>query len=296
MPKIAGNQTMPDNRDEHNTLIFPLSRRAGLVITGDEALDFLNDLLTLNIANIDADQVSPAALLTPQGRMLFDLMISQTDDGYRVECDADLMPALMQKLRLYRLRRPVEIAPFEGIVFAAFGAVEGAGWLKDTRFHSAGSEDQAWRRYGDLPPNHTADHQMTEDTYRAARYRLAIAEGNMELPSEKALPLEARWDDLGAISFDKGCFIGQEVTARTRYRGLLKRRYAPFTAKTSFPIPADIICDGRPVGEVLGLAKDTDGWTGLANIRLDAMESGKPLTAADTTISPLLPPISTIKA
>jgi folate-binding protein YgfZ len=287
---------MPDNADKHKTMIFALSRRAWLKVTGDQALDFLNDLLTLNIANIDADKVLPAALLTPQGRMLFDLMISQIDDGYRVECDADLMPALIQKLRLYRLRRPVEIASCEGIVFAAFGEVEGAGWLIDTRFHSAGAKDQAWRRYDDLPSQHLTDHQMTEETYRVARYQLVIAEGNMELPSEKALPLEARWDDLGAISFDKGCFIGQEVTARTRYRGLLKRRYAPFTAESSFPVPADIICDGRAVGEVLGLAKDDHGWTGLANIRLDAIESGKPLTAADTTISPLSPPMSTIKA
>lgn len=291
---------MPDISDKNNPMIVPLYQRAALNVTGDEALDFLNDLLTLNIAQIDPHQVLPTALLTPQGRILFDLLISQIDHGYRLECDIELLPVLVKKLRLYRMRRQVEIAPCENVVIAAYGAVDGSDWLADTRFSRAGAEHQAWRRY-DKPSAQTGadmtpEHSVETESYRAARYRLAIAEGAREMPTEKALPLEARLDDLGAISFDKGCFIGQEVTARTRYRGLLKRRYMAIQASANFPIPADIICDGRPVGEVLGLAQEQEGWVGLANIRLDAIESGKPLTAADAAITLLSPPIPTIKA
>jgi len=292
---------MPDIPDTKDAVIVPLRQRGSLMVTGDAACDFLNDLLTLNIRTITPDQVMPAALLTPQGRILFDLLISQTAQGYRLECDSDVMPMLVQKLRLYRMRRPVEIAPSADAVIAAYGSVEDSHWLIDTRFSLAGAEEHlAWRRYDTAPTQDptegSPDHDKLAEAYQAARYRLAIAEGQTELPTEKALPLEARLADLGAISFDKGCFIGQEVTARTRYRGLLKRRYMPIKTAQCFPIPTDVICDGKPVGEVLGLAKDQDGWVGLANIRLDAAESGKPLTAGDTAITLLSPLISTIKA
>jgi folate-binding protein YgfZ len=291
---------MPNIPDNNHSLIVSLHHRATLIVTGEEACDFLNDLLTLNITTIDPYQVMPAALLTPQGRMLFDLLISQTAQGYRLECDSDLMPDLIQKLRLYRMRRQVEITLSDSNVIAAFGTVDGPNWLADTRFSSAGAEYKAWRSYDDTPAQSdaqgTPEHDKWVEAYQASRYQLAIAEGARELPTEKALPLEARLDDLGAISFDKGCFIGQEVTARTRYRGLLKRRYMAIKTAAPFPIPTDIICDGRLVGEVLGLAKDQDGWVGLANIRLDAAESGKPLIAADTTITLLSPQTATIKA
>ena len=295
---------MPDISDKNNPMIVPLYQRAALNVTGDEALDFLNDLLTLNIAQINPHQVLPTALLTPQGRILFDLLISQIDHGYRLECDIELLPVLVKKLRLYRMRRQVEIAPCENVVIAAYGAVDGSDWLADTRFSHAGAEHQAWRRY-DKPSAQTSaqtgadmmpEHSVETESYRAARYRLAIAEGAREMPTEKALPLEARLDDLGAISFDKGCFIGQEVTARTRYRGLLKRRYVPIRAMTDITVPADIRADERLAGELLGLARTGDSWIGLANIRLDALDSGQTLMAGTNEIIPLTGTESTTKA
>ena len=253
--------------------IFNLPHRACLIIGGAEAQDFLNDLLTLNITSLAVDEVRAGALLTPQGRVLFDLLVSRKNGDYRLECDRDRRDALMQKLHLYRLRRQVEITADDEAVSAQIGTPESKNWLKDSRAPSA----KFWRSYTDTPSNSTAE--LTP--YHAHRYRHAIAEGAAELPPERALPLEARLDEQGGVALDKGCFIGQEVTARTHYRGKLKYRYLPFTASKHFAVPCAITKNQKPIGEVLGLAQDGTTWRGLARMRLDALDDS---TDADTPI------------
>ena len=248
--------------------IFNLPHRACLIVSGAEAQDFLNDLLTLNITSLAIDEVRAGALLTPQGRVLFDLLVSRKNGDfrpdYRLECDRDRRDVLMQKLHLYRLRRQVEITADDEAVSAQIGTPESKNWLKDSRVPTA----NLWRAYTDTPPNSTAD--ITP--YHAHRYRYAIAEGANELPPERALPLEARLDEQGGVALDKGCFIGQEVTARTHYRGKLKYRYLPFTASKAFAVPCAITKNQKPIGEVLGLVRDGTAWLGLARMRLDALD------------------------
>ena len=247
--------------------IFNLPHRACLIVSGAEAQDFLNDLLTLNITSLAIDEVRAGALLTPQGRVLFDLLVSRKNGDfrpdYRLECDRHRRDALVQKLHLYRLRRQVEIVADDAAVSAAIGTPESDAWLKDSRVPTA----NLWRAYTDTPSNNTAD--ITP--YHAHRYRHAIAEGANELPPERALPLEARLDEQGGVALDKGCFIGQEVTARTHYRGKLKHRYLPFTASKNFAVPCDITKNQKPIGEVLGLVQDGTKWRGLARMRPDAL-------------------------
>ena len=122
--------------------------------------------------------------------------------------------------------------------------------------------------------------------------------GRIDLLPEKALPLEARLDLDQGISFEKGCYIGQEVTARTRYRGLVKRSYLPvrlnYTDKShEWNLPQDITLDDRVVGQVLGMAEDDDGVIGLASIRLEAInaviENSATLTIDDANLTPLFP-------
>ena len=257
--------------------IFNLPHRACLIVSGAEAQDFLNDLLTLNITSLAIDEVRAGALLTPQGRVLFDLLVSRKNDTYRLECDRDRRDALMQKLHLYRLRREVEMTADDEAVSAQIGTPESDAWLKDSRKDAA----KLWRSYADTPPNSTADITL----YHAHRYRHAIAEGAAELPPERALPLEARLDEQGGVALDKGCFIGQEVTARTHYRGKLKYRYLPFTASKNFAVPCDITKNQKTIGEVLGLVRDGTTWRGLARMRPDALETALDDDAdADTPI------------
>ena len=260
--------------------IFNLPHRTCLIVGGTEASDFLNDLLTLNITSLAADEVRAGALLTPQGRVLFDLLVSRKNDGYRLECDRDRRDALIQKLRLYRLRRQVEIVADDEAVSAQIGTAASDNWLKDSRAPAA----NLWRSYTATPSHSHAD--ITP--YHAHRYRHAIAEGAAELPPERALPLEAGLDEQGGVALDKGCFIGQEVTARTHYRGRLKHRYLPFTTAKPFATPCAITKTQKPVGEVLGLAQHGTTWLGLARLRLDALDdntdAGIPIYAGAETL------------
>ena len=256
--------------------IFSLPHRACLIVSGAEAQDFLNDLLTLNITTLEADEVRTGALLTPQGRVLFDLLVSLKNSNYRLECDRDRRDALIQKLRLYRLRRAVEMTADDAAICAQIGTPESNVWLKDSRNVTA----KLWRAYNDTSSDSTADLAL----YHAHRYRHAIAEGAGELPPERALPLEARLDEQGGVALDKGCFIGQEVTARTHYRGKLKYRYMPFSVSKSFAVPCDITNNQKPIGEALGLAKDGAKWLGLARLRSDALESVTPIYAGAETL------------
>jgi folate-binding protein YgfZ len=244
------------------------------------------------MATITADQVVPAILLTPQGRIIFDLLISRIPDGFRLECDEHRLDDLIKKLRLYRLRRDIALTLLDEPVFALAVPDHMDGWLRDSRFQ----EITASRYYG-MPHSDQAVRIADDNTaYHALRYRHGIPEGSAELPAEKALPLEAGMDRQGAISFNKGCFIGQEVTARTRYRGLLKRRYIPFMATTDISVPADIHANDKLAGETLAIVRDGDGWIGLANIRLDALDTGQTLMVGTDQIIPLTIAKSTTKA
>ena len=277
---------------DNQIIIWRINGRGCLAVTGVEAEAFLNDLLTLDMATITADQVVPAILLTPQGRIIFDLLISRIPDGYRLECDEHRLDDLIKKLRLYRLRRDIALTPLDEPVFALAVPDHVDGWLRDSRFR-----DITASRYYGMPRSDQAVRIADDNTaYHALRFRHGIPEGSAELPAEKALPLEAGMDRQGAISFNKGCFIGQEVTARTRYRGLLKRRYIPFVATTDIAVPADIHANDKLAGETLAIIKDGDGWIGLANIRLDALDTGQTLMVGTDQIIPLTVAESTTKA
>lgn len=274
--------------------------RGCLAVTGDEAEAFLNDLLTLDITTLAPETVASAALLTPQGRILFDLLISRIShdgQGFRLECDLDRRDELLKKLRLYRLRRAIDFTPTDEQIHVVPYKDRGQDRGQDRGYKDLRFRDHHICRFYAVG-NFDNDHEGESDhsAYQVYRYRHVIPEGQAELPPEKALPLEAGLDKHGAVSFDKGCFIGQEVTARTRYRGLLKRRYTAFTARAAITYPADIHADDRLVGEVLGCTKDGDGWIGLANIRLDALSSGQPLIVESRQIIPITADESTTKA
>lgn len=275
-----------------NASIWHLHGRSCLAVTGDEAEAFLNDLLTLDITTIPDDCAVPAALLSPQGRIIFDLLISRIANGFRVECDLSRIKDLEKKFRLYRLRRPVDFTLLEEQVCAIVGDIHHSDYHKDSRFHNVSVS----RYYHATAPAYTDASVANIMEYQAFRYQHGIPEGKEELIPEKALPLEAGIDKHGAISFDKGCFIGQEVTARTRYKGLLKRRYTAFHSKAKIAFPADIRADDKLVGETLGLAREDDCWIGLANIRLDALASGQMLMVGEDEIIPISHEQSSTKA
>ena len=266
-------------------MIAKLNTRALVRFIGDESAEFLNDLITADTVQLDHGIVRPSALLTPQGRVLFDLLISADDQGTTIELDADRRDIFIKKMTMYRMRRAIEITPDDRPVFALTEALNDGqhNGLDDRRFE--GLQDMKIQRYyGD---GLVAD--ADDDAWQGFRYRHGVAEGQADLPPEKALPLEARLDLNQGISFDKGCYIGQEVTARTRYRGLLKRCYLPVRIAGDVTTPCELEQNGKNAGHLLGACRDQDGWIGLASLRLEALDRGDEITANGQVITPSYP-------
>ena len=148
-------------------IIWHLNGRSSLAVTGQDAEAFLNDVLTLDITNLPADSVTPAVLLTPQGRIIFDLLISRITDGFRLECDQNRIDDLIKKLRLYRLRRAVDLTPRDESVFAMVTEPHDAGWMKDSRFQDIMTS----RYYGAITPDNQVKIAEDDTAYRAMRYQ-----------------------------------------------------------------------------------------------------------------------------
>ena len=255
-------------------------------VSGADATDFLQSLITANVETLPGDTARASALLTPQGRVLVDFLVSRTDDGFMIECDAEQAEELYTRLRRYRLRRPVDLAHETGLSVwilwetttppdnppATLPATLPVGALRDSRH-----PDLGWRLLAPADATANAQGSDTEpaslDMWHAVRIAAAIPQGPVDLIPERALMLEAGLDRLGAVDFEKGCYVGQEVTARTHYRGLVKRRLAPFILADTAATPgAAITDDGKSLGTVLSTASTGTGNTGTGSICLAAMK------------------------
>ena len=265
---------MSTTATDDDVATYHLAHRAVITVSGIEATDFLNNLITIDVAKLADNEVSAACLLTPQGRILFDFLISPEGDGFLIETDMERRDALLTKLMLYKLRRPITITAADHMIEACVGSTKrNEGWRQDKRFKTA-----VWRRYGKASKKNFADISM----YHAFRYRHTIAEGAGELIPEAALPLEAGFDRWGGVSFDKGCFVGQEVTARIHYKGLSKRLYASAHLTAMVKPPVDVRSNGKIIGEVLGATREGAEVVALIAIRQDA-DHANAMTAAAVT-------------
>jgi folate-binding protein YgfZ len=250
----------------------------------------LQSLITANVETLPGDTARASALLTPQGRVLVDFLISRTDDGFMIECDAEQAEELYTRLRRYRLRRPVDLAHETGLSVwilwetttppdnppatlpaTLLGSLP-AGALRDSRH-----PDLGWRLLAPADATANAQGSDTEpaslDMWHAVRIAAAVPQGPVDLIPERALMLEAGLDRLGAVDFEKGCYVGQEVTARTHYRGLVKRRLAPFILADTAATPgAAITDDGKSLGTVLSTASTGTSNTSPGSICLAAMK------------------------
>ena len=243
-------------------------------VGGAEATDFLQALITTNVETLAEDQTCAGALLTPQGRVLVDFMISRTEDGFLIECDAGRADELFTRLRRYRLRRPIELTRETELAVWVIWGIDSppAGARHDTR-RDTRHPDLGWRMIA-------AQDAFAQDTgvdiapaaienWHRLRIAAAVPQGPVDLVPERALMLEAGLDRLGALDFQKGCYVGQEVTARTHYRGLVKRRIAPFAVTGAGCAPgATITSDGKALGTVLSTVCGPEGGMCLAAMKL----------------------------
>ena len=219
--------------------IILLNNRTILKISGSNYLNFLNNILTSDITKLKSKEAMPSALLTPQGRILFDLSISLgpmenvEDLGYvLIECEATQADDLFKKINMYNLRKDVCIEKTSHKVFVTNNPKNYPSSLIDKRFF----ETTIGRIYNDSKLDNIdlelhSINQADLNWYSLLRYIHCIPEGAKEIISNVSLPLEVNLDLLGGISFEKGCFIGQEVNARVKWKGLVKKKYVPIILK-----------------------------------------------------------------
>jgi folate-binding protein YgfZ len=258
-----------------------LKDRSLIAVGGPEAEAFLQNLITTDIVSLGEDEARPGALLTPQGKILFDFMIWRDGDGFVIETDASQREALLKRLTMYRLRAPVTLTPVaEDGVTISWGEEAGAG-IKDSRFAKAGVT--VLRRAG-----HHGSHNAT--LYDALRIEHGIVTSGPDYALQDAFPHDVLMDFNGGLSFKKGCYVGQEVVSRMHHRGTARRRVVTVSAGAALPASGtEITANGKPVG-TLG---SVEGTNGLAIVRIDrageAMASGTPLLAGDVSVTLSLP-------
>jgi hypothetical protein len=237
-------------------LYAELSDRALIEVAGPDWRAFLQGLLTQDVESLAAGDIRFAALLTPQGRVLYDLFVVGGEDGCRLDCAAEHRLTLMQRLAMYRLRAKVEITELD-VDVAALWDVDAPppGWLADPRLCALG-----FRGYGLAAPDERGD-------YDAHRLALGVP-SSADWGVDAAYPIEADFDLLNGVDFRKGCFVGQETTSRMKRRGMLKSRMAPIAFAGAAPAPGtELLAADLRAGEV---RTGSDGRA-MALLRLDRL-------------------------
>jgi folate-binding protein YgfZ len=251
-----------------------LTDRRLLSISGSEAIAFLQGLITQDASQLEQGQPVYAALLTPQGRYLHDFFIYPVSDALWLDVHKDRLADLMARLRLYKLRSDVQLeALSEEIgVSAVWGqedAPQHAQCFADPRWPAMG-----WRAVGYMEQRAQwleGYEEVGEAAYALHRLQQGVPDGVRDMQIERSLMLESNMDALHAVSFTKGCYVGQEVTARSKHRGQVRKRLYSVKATTG-ALPdagAPIMLEGKEVGV---LRSHQQGY-GLALVRCEVADA-----------------------
>ena len=261
-----------------------LENRRVLKVSGLNCVDFLNNILTSDISKLKPFETMPSALLSPQGKVLYDILVSLDFPKYSehksilIEYDLFCEYELIKKLNMYNLRKEVKIKKTNYYVHVSNEPKCSENSLNDKRFSNTNININ--RIYCKVKPINYIDKSYASNWYDLIRYQNCIPEGTKEIGINTTLPMEINLDLLGGISFEKGCFIGQEVNARIKYRGLVKRKYVSIYFKNknfSFSnldkIDNKIFLETQNIGEVIALLlnKEDDIWYGIAKIKLSQL-------------------------
>lgn len=237
-----------------------LQRRGVVSLEGPETRKFLQGLVTADVARLDRQPAFAAALLTPQGKVLVEMIVAGTANGVLIDCPLAEVANLLKRLTLYKLRAKIEIAdrtPALAVVWTPPGAATGG--IADPRHPGLGSRTIAAAAEA---------HGSGDAAYDARRIALGIAEQDADFGPTEVFPHEVNYDQLGAVDFDKGCYVGQEVVSRMQHRGTARSRFVPVSAAGDLP------AKGTPVtaaGREIGQMGSHLGHRGLVLLRLDRL-------------------------
>ena len=286
-----------------------LEDRGLLKLIGTDAREFLQGLMSNDVEIVTGEHSIYAALLTPQGKFLFDFFVSQgaAPDILLLDCEAHRLADLQKRLTMYKLRADVTIedvtaahsvlACYGDGVAAALGLPDQPGAATDfneskafvdPRLAAMGARlitaknvaNDALEAAGLTPADRSA--------YDAHRLALGISDGSRDILVEKSFPAECNFDELNAVSYTKGCYVGQELTARTHYRGTVRKRLLPVDVTGPMPQSgAPVMSGDRQVGEM----RWGDNGKALAVLRLENIQGvdAPQFSAGEAIITPIVP-------
>lgn len=285
-----------------------LEGRGLLAIDGPDAKTFLQGLVSNDVNKLAPDRALYAAFLTPQGKYLHDFFLFQLGDTLVLDAEAPRLADLKRRLGLYKLRSKVTlnertddftvIALFGDDALSALGlpATPGAAVplasglaFTDPRLAAVGARAVLPKNDAVAAVEAKGFRAAGAEAYDRLRLRLGLPDGSRDLEIEKSILLENGFDELNGVDWNKGCYMGQELTARTKYRGVIRKRLMPVEIEGPLP-PAGtpIVWQDKEVGE---MRSGRDG-IGLAMIRLEHLEAagaGTPFTAGAAKVKPLKP-------
>ena len=280
-----------------------LPSRAVLRVGGADAMEFLQGLVSVDMTKTLNSIAVYGAFLTAQGKYLHDFFAVQMENAIFMDCEAARIEDFMRRLKLYKLRSKIELEIMEDLrvyvcigqtVLDALGLTKSLGsatsipdgiLYTDPRLVAGGARAIISGDHTSAFP--TKDFEGADPfEYDLLRLSLGLPDSSRDMEVEKATLLECGFEELNGVDFDKGCYMGQELTARTKYRGLVKKRLMPVHVEGDLPAQGTKITqNGKNVGEL----RSTAGNIGLALIRLEALEEDSPLKAGNATLIPQKP-------
>lgn len=261
--------------------------RAFITISGEDRFEFLQGLISNDVEKCLDGHVIWSALLTPQGKFLHDFFVIPRGDQLVIECDKDEMMSLGQLLRKYQLRSNIQM----GIDSSSSSLILLGEWEAGDNSISSADRDGILfvdprdpalgsRFVGEIKSflsKHTEAEQKEKSTYDDMRIHLGIPDGTRDIEKNKGLLLEYGFEELNGVDWDKGCYMGQELTARTKYRALIKKRLMVVKPAdhddwdVNLKLGDSILANAKEIGQLRSVGQKE----ALAFIRLDRMEKAQ---------------------
>ena len=274
--------------------IAPLPDRGVVRVTGADAEKLLQGIVSNDMERLGSQPAIHTALLTPQGKILFDFFVVRTSDGFLLEVARDKAADLAKRLNLYKLRAKVDVRDVSddygvlalwGRTSHSFGEMPGIFAFPDPRLQPLGLRILAEARLAADIATATGGLVASRDDYHAHRIALGVPEGGKDYVLGDTFPHEADLDQLNGVSFSKGCFVGQEVVSRMQNRGNVRKRVVSIEGEAPLAPGAEIKAGAASIGTVGSVA----GRLALALIRLDraaeAQANGQALTVDGVAVT-----------
>jgi folate-binding protein YgfZ len=258
-----------------------------------------------DLTRVSENQAIYAALLSPQGKYLHDFFIAELDGDFYLDCESARVDDLFKRLRMFKLRAKVDLELIEDMaVVALFGELvhdalsinvtpgSALYWLggilfTDPRLSEVGARAILPRNALEIALQNKKFNKTPLEEYDSLRLSFGLPDSSRDMEVDKTILLEVGFDELNGVDFNKGCYVGQELTARTKHRGLIKKRLIPVSFVSAAPATGTKITqDGKNAGEL----RSTAGSFALALLRLDALQNLSPLLADGVILTPHKPP------